>query len=89
MIRGWYHKMKQSLETWICLYYNNFKKMHEDVDLQSERALDVMINEYQIIEIPSPSNVKSIMAYVQAEEFRFFKHMLISQVYDNPNLEID
>ena len=63
--------------------------MHEDVDLQSEHALDVMINEYQIIEIPSPSNVKSIMAYVQTEEFRFFKHMLISQVYDNPNLEID
>ena len=59
------------------------------MDLQSEHALDVMIDEYQIIEIPSPSNVKSIMAYVQAGEFRFFKHMLISQVNGNPNLEID
>ena len=51
----------------------------KDVELQSElwHALDVLTNEHENVEMPSQSNLKSIVAYVEAGESRMFKVNLL------------
>ena len=65
--------------------------LHEDVELQSElrHALDVLIDEHENVEMPSQSNVKSIVAYVEVGESRIFKSTLVSQLNGNPTLSKD
>jgi len=42
-------------------------------------ALYVLFDAHKNVEIPSQSNVKSIMAYVEVEEYRIFKvHLLLN-----------
>jgi hypothetical protein len=61
---------------------------HEDVKLQSElrNTLDVIINEHENVEMPSQSDVKSIVGYVELGESRIFKNTLVSQLNENPTL---
>ena len=56
--------------------------------LQSElqRALDVLIYEHENVEMPSQSNVKSIMTYGEEGKSRIFKSKLVSQSNGNPTL---
>jgi hypothetical protein len=48
--------------------------LHEDMELQSElqHALDVVSVEHENVEMPSQSNVKSIMACVEVGDSRVF-----------------
>ena len=61
------------------------------MELQSElrHALDVLIDEHENVEMPSQSNVKSIVAYVEVGESRIFKSTLVSQLNGNPTLSKD
>ena len=65
------------------------------MELQSElrHALDVLINEHEKVEMPSQSNVKSIVAYVEVGrevgESRIFKSTFVSQMNGNPTLSKD
>lgn len=55
--------------------------LHKDAGLQSElrHALEVLINKHTNIEMPSQSNVNSIMAYIEVGESRVSKvHLLIN-----------
>ena len=55
--------------------------LHEDVELQSElqHAWDVLIDEHEYVEIPSQSNVNSVVTYVEVGESRTFKvHLLVN-----------
>ena len=65
--------------------------LHEDVELQSElqHALDVLIDEHEIVEMPFQSNGKSIVAYVEVGKSRIFKSTLVSQLNGNPNSSKD
>jgi hypothetical protein len=65
--------------------------LHEDVELQSEllHALDVLIDEHKNGEIPTQSNVKSIVAYVEVGDSKIFKSTLVSQLNAIPTLSKD
>ena len=39
--------------------------LHDDVELQSEHALDVLVDEHGNVELPFQSIVESIVAYVE------------------------
>ena len=56
--------------------------LHEDVELQSElqHALDILIGENENVEMPSQSNVLSIVAYVEVGKSRIFKSTLVIQL---------
>ena len=59
--------------------------------LQSElqHAVDVLIDEHENVEMPSPSNVKSTMAYVEVGESRILKSTFVSQLNGNLTLSED
>ena len=61
------------------------------MELQSElwHVLDVLIDEPENVEMPSQSNVKSIMAYVEVEESRIFKSTHVSQLNGSLTLSKD
>ena len=65
--------------------------LHEVVQLESElrHTLDVLVDEHEGAQIPSPSNVKSIIAYLEVGESRIFKSTLVSQLNGNPTLSKD
>ena len=65
--------------------------LHEDVELQSElwHALDVLNDEHKNVKMPSQSNVKSIVAYVEVGEPIIFKSTLVRQLNGNPTLSKD
>ena len=65
--------------------------LHEDVELQSEllHALDVLIDEHKNGEIPTQSNVKSIVDYVEVGDSKIFKSTLVSQLNAIPTLSKD
>ena len=61
--------------------------VHEDVKLQNKlrHVLDVLIDEHEIVKMPSRSH-ESIVAYVEARESRIFKSTLVCQLNGNPTL---
>ena len=61
--------------------------LHEDVELQSElrHATNVLIDEHENVELPSQSNVKSIVGYISI----IFESTLVSQLNGNPTLSKD
>jgi hypothetical protein len=65
--------------------------LHEDVELQSElrHALDVLIDEHENVGMPSQSNVKSVVVYVEVGESRIFENRLVSQLNGNATLSKD
>ena len=67
----------------------SWNNLHEGVELQTElsHALDVLIiDKHKNVEMPSQSNVKSIVAYVEVGESRIFQSRLDIQLKDNPTL---
>ena len=64
--------------------------IHEDVELQSElqHTLDVLIDEDAYVEMPSQSNVDSVVAYVERES-RTTISTLPSQLNSNQTLSKD
>ena len=63
----------------------------EDMEFQRELqyALDVLVDEHENVEMPSRSNLKSIVAYVEVGESRNFKSTIVSQLNGNPTLYKD
>jgi hypothetical protein len=61
------------------------------VELQRElrHALNVPIDEHVNIEMPSQSNVKSIVAYVEVGESKISRSTFASQLNGNPTLSKD
>ena len=59
--------------------------------LQSElrHALDVLIDEHENVKLPSHSNIKSIMTFVEVAESRSFKSKLVNESNGNPTLSKD
>ena len=51
--------------------------------------MDVLIDEHENVEMPSQSNVKFIVAYVEVGESRNFKSTIVSQLNGNPTLYKD
>ena len=50
---------------------------------------DVLIDKHEDVEMPSQSNVKSIVAYVEVGESRNLKGTFVSQLNGNPTLYKD
>ena len=46
--------------------------------------MDVLIDEHENVEMPSQSNVKFIVAYVEVGESRILESTLVSQLNANP-----
>ena len=46
--------------------------------------MDVLIDEYRSVEMPSQANVKSIVAYVKVGKFGIFNMKLVTQLSGNP-----
>ena len=65
--------------------------LQKDVELRSElrHALDFLIDEHENVEMPSQSNEKSIVGYVEVGESRISKSTLDSQLNGNPTLSKD
>ena len=65
--------------------------LHEGAMLQSElrHVLDVLIDEYKNVKMPSQSNVKFIVAYVEIRKSRIFKSTRVNQLIGNPTLSKD
>ena len=51
--------------------------------------LDFIIDENKNVEMPSQSNVKSIVAYVQVGKSGIFKSIIVRQLNGNPTLSKD
>jgi hypothetical protein len=58
------------------------------VELQGalRHALNVLIHRHKDVDVPSQSNVESIVAYVEGRESRIFKSTLVSQMNGKPTL---
>ena len=54
-------------------------------NMSFDKPLDVLIDEHENVEMPSQSNVTSIVAYVEVGEYRLFKNTLVSQMNGNRN----
>ena len=65
--------------------------LYEDVELQGElwHALDVLVDEHKTVDMPSQSNVKSIVTNVEVGESAIFKSALVSELNGNPALSKD
>jgi hypothetical protein len=50
-----------------------------------DKPLDVLIDEHESVELPSQSNVMSIVAYVEVGESRLLKNTLVSQMNGSQN----
>jgi len=61
------------------------------VELESGlwHALDILIDEHENVEMPSQSNVKSIVSHVEVKESIIFRSIVVSQLNGNLTLSKD
>lgn len=62
--------------------------LHEDVQLQSklQHALEISMDEHENVEVPSQSNIKPIMAYVEVGGSKILKSTLFNKLNGTPSL---